>query len=170
MTGVSNISNWIQNVLKTSKSYSNNFYYDGHGVIRSYEKSIENDKEIISNIESKRKILEKIHKIRSETHTIFSPLYEDISRLEMEKFELELRVAHNELSRSKSTLIILKNLVGLSKITDMLMQELSQNSRSTKIVENLRKFQLNYEPTMETLKNHLDEKLRKQDAYNHKDR
>ena len=170
MTAVNDVSNWIQNVLKTSKSYSNNFYYDGHGIISEYEKSMELQKQSIKIVESKRKILEKIHKIRLEEPNMFTHLYKDMNRLEMEKFELELQIAKNELSHSNETLIILKNLVALSKITDTLMQELPQTARTKEMLKSVRQFQLSSESTVDIMKQALDEKFKDADKKNKKDR
>ena len=57
MTTVDEITAWMQDVLKTSKSYSNHFYYDGHRVILNYEKAIPTQKEKIQNIDGRQPIL-----------------------------------------------------------------------------------------------------------------
>ena len=88
----------------------------------------------------------------------------------MEKFELELQIAKNELSHSNETLIILKNLVALSKITDTLMRELPQTARTKEILKNMRQFQLHSEPTIDIMKQALDEKFKDADKENNKGR
>lgn len=170
MTTVNEISNWIQNVLKTSGSYSNEFYYDGHGMIKDYERAIKEQKEVIKIIKSKEKILKQIHEKRLETSSLFSPFVKDINRLEIENHRLELQMAENEVSRSNEILIIFKNLVALSKITDTLMHELPKSSRIEKTIKNIQRFQITAEPTVDIMKQILDKKFKESDEEDKKDR
>jgi hypothetical protein len=165
MTTIDSITTWLQDVLKTSNSYSNSFYYDGRGIIRNYEKTIEHRKKVIRIIESKQETLKQIHKNRLKEPSIFTSLYNDINRLELQNLELELRIAKQDLDHGDETLIILKNLVALSKITNNLMQELPVNERTQKLIRDFRRFQIIAEPVLDDLRTHLDKKCGK----HHKD-
>ncbi len=166
MTAIDDVSNWIQNVLKTSKSYSNQFYYDGHGVIRNYEESIDVQKEVIEIVKKEGKITEEIQKKRLEMPTLFKPLYQEINRLETREHRSRLDAAETKLQHDQEILIILKNLVAFSKMFDTIMQELPKTSKLDNAIKEHKRFRLRYEDTLDTLLHVLDKKFKDKDKQN----
>lgn len=157
------LGKWIKDVFPKLSSLNNDIYYDDNGVVRSYEKALKEQEKIAPKIyEEKRQLFEKIQKLRADYPEPFKIFFKELNSVEKRQMEFEAMMEQRNIMQSYEHLQDMKHIVLLSKMfNDILHQALS--SKTKKTLERMEKFQLRFEPTLDIMKESLDEKLKDSD-------
>lgn len=164
MTDDFDLRKWIKDIFSKMNSLNNDIYYDDNGVVRTYENHLKKQEKTVPKLyEEKKQIFVKMKKLREEYPEPFNSFFKELNYLEKRQIEFELMMEQRDIRQSYEHLQDMKHIVLLSKMFNDILHQIPLSTKTKKTLERMEKFQLRYEPTLDIVKESLDEKLKDSD-------
>lgn len=158
------LGKWIKDIVPKLNSLNNDIYYDDNGVVRSYENALKKQKKTAPKIyKEKKQMFEKMQKLREDYPEPFKIFFEELNHVEKRQIEFEAMMEQRDIRQSYEHLQDMKHIVLLSKLFNDILHQVPLSSKTKKTLERMEKFQLRFEPTLDLVKESLDEKLKDSD-------